>query len=43
MSKEKSTGIGFFQKYLTIWVILCMGAIHYKGDKTGWVPPKNKK
>ena len=23
---------------------LCpMGAIHYKGDKTGWVPPKNKK
>lgn len=26
MSKEKSTGIGFFQKYLTIWVILCMAA-----------------
>lgn len=24
MSKEKSTGIGFFQRYLTIWVALCM-------------------
>lgn len=26
MSKEKNAGIGFFQKYLTIWVILCMAA-----------------
>lgn len=26
MSEEKSAGIGFFQKYLTIWVILCMAA-----------------
>ena len=26
MSKKKTTGIGFFQKYLTIWVILCMAA-----------------
>ncbi|NCA91725.1 ACR3 family arsenite efflux transporter [bacterium] len=26
MSKEQSAGIGFFQKYLTIWVILCMAA-----------------
>ncbi|MGB4658775.1 MAG: ACR3 family arsenite efflux transporter [Mobilitalea sp.] len=26
MSKEKSIGIGFFQKYLTVWVILCMAA-----------------
>ncbi|OCN02111.1 arsenical-resistance protein [Clostridium sp. W14A] len=26
MSEEKSGGIGFFQKYLTIWVILCMVA-----------------
>jgi len=25
MSKEKAEGIGFFEKYLTIWVILCMG------------------
>ncbi len=24
MNKEKITGIGFFQKYLTIWVALCM-------------------
>ncbi|MEA4932975.1 MAG: ACR3 family arsenite efflux transporter [Lawsonibacter sp.] len=24
MSKEKNAGIGFFQKYLTMWVILCM-------------------
>ena len=24
MSKEKSQGIGFFEKYLTAWVILCM-------------------
>jgi len=26
MSKEKNTGIGFFEKYLTIWVLLCMAA-----------------
>ena len=24
MSKNKTTGIGFFEKYLTIWVALCM-------------------
>lgn len=24
MKPEKKTGIGFFQKYLTLWVILCM-------------------
>ncbi|PHV70566.1 arsenical-resistance protein [Sporanaerobium hydrogeniformans] len=24
MSEEKNTGIGFFERYLTIWVILCM-------------------
>ena len=24
MSKEKNTGIGFFEKYLTIWVLICM-------------------
>ncbi|MSS07317.1 ACR3 family arsenite efflux transporter [Clostridium sp. WB02_MRS01] len=24
MKSEKQTGIGFFQKYLTVWVILCM-------------------
>ena len=26
MSKEKTQGIGFFEKYLTIWVLLCMAA-----------------
>ena len=26
MRKEKSQGIGFFEKYLTIWVLLCMAA-----------------
>lgn len=25
MSKEKSQGISFFEKYLSIWVLLCMG------------------
>jgi ACR3 family arsenite transporter len=26
MKAEKSQGIGFFEKYLTIWVLLCMAA-----------------
>jgi len=26
MSKEMTAGIGFFEKYLTLWVALCMGA-----------------
>lgn len=26
MEKEKNTGINFFEKYLTVWVILCMAA-----------------
>jgi len=26
MSKPKAQGIGFFEKYLTIWVLLCMAA-----------------
>jgi ACR3 family arsenite transporter len=26
MSNEKTQGIGFFQKYLTVWVLLCMAA-----------------
>jgi ACR3 family arsenite transporter len=26
MSREKSAGIGFFEKYLTVWVLLCMAA-----------------
>ena len=24
MSKEKNTGIGFFERYLTVWVLICM-------------------
>lgn len=24
MSKEKTQGIGFFERYLTLWVIICM-------------------
>jgi hypothetical protein len=24
MSREKTQGIGFFEKYLTVWVLLCM-------------------
>ena len=24
MSKEKNTGIGFFERYLTVWVVICM-------------------
>ncbi len=26
MAKSKNTGIGFFEKYLSFWVILCMAA-----------------
>ncbi|MGI5919671.1 MAG: arsenic resistance protein, partial [Christensenellales bacterium] len=26
MKKEKAQGISFFEKYLTIWVLLCMSA-----------------
>jgi ACR3 family arsenite transporter len=26
MSKVKTQGIGFFEKYLTVWVLLCMAA-----------------
>ncbi len=26
MEKSKNTGIGFFEKYLTLWVVLCMAA-----------------
>jgi len=25
MDKSENTGIGFFERYLTVWVILCMG------------------
>ena len=26
MDKKQTSGIGFFQKYLTVWVVLCMAA-----------------
>ena len=26
METKKSSGIGFFEKYLTLWVVLCMVA-----------------
>ncbi len=26
MNEQKAQGIGFFEKYLTVWVILCMAA-----------------
>lgn len=26
MGKEKLTGIGFFEKFLTVWALLCMAA-----------------
>ncbi len=26
MDEKKTAGLGFFEKYLTVWVILCMGA-----------------
>ncbi len=39
MSKEKQSGISFFHKYLTVWVLLCMGAGiligHYIPQVTG--------
>lgn len=35
MKKEKAQGIGFFEKYLTLWVVLCMAA----GLSVGlWLP-----
>lgn len=38
MSEEKNAGIGFFQKYLTIWVILCMAAGIFIGRFLPFVP-----
>lgn len=39
MNKQKSQGIGFFQKYLSVWVLLCMAAGillgHYVPQITG--------
>jgi len=38
MDKTKDTGIGFFEKYLTLWVILCMGAGIFIGQVLPAVP-----
>ena len=29
MNERDTSPIGFFQKYLTVWVILCMAAVSY--------------
>ena len=38
MSKEKRQGIGFFDKYLTIWVLLCMAAGVFIGKFLPGIP-----
>jgi len=38
MDKTKNTGIGFFEKYLTLWVILCMGAGVFIGQFLPVIP-----
>lgn len=38
MSKEKRQGIGFFEKYLTIWVLLCMAAGVFIGKFLPGIP-----
>ncbi|HAN20454.1 MAG: arsenical-resistance protein [Clostridiales bacterium GWF2_36_10] len=38
MSKEKNVGIGFFEKYLTIWVLLCMAVGIFIGKFLPGVP-----
>lgn len=38
MSKETSQGIGFFEKYLTIWVVLCMVAGVFIGKLVPAIP-----
>lgn len=38
MSKEKLQGISFFEKYLTVWVLLCMAAGIFMGRYTPGIP-----
>lgn len=38
MSREKNTGIGFFEKYLTLWVALCMAAGVFTGKFLPAIP-----
>jgi ACR3 family arsenite transporter len=36
--EKKSSGIGFFERYLTVWVILCMVAGVLIGKYLGFIP-----
>jgi ACR3 family arsenite transporter len=36
--KKQSSGIGFFEKYLTLWVILCMGSGIFIGKFLAFIP-----
>ncbi|MGV8059855.1 MAG: ACR3 family arsenite efflux transporter [Smithellaceae bacterium] len=38
MSQEKNKGIGFFEKYLTVWVLLCMAAGILVGKSLPGIP-----
>ncbi|MBF0299519.1 MAG: ACR3 family arsenite efflux transporter [Oligoflexia bacterium] len=38
MSENKNEGIGFFEKYLTLWVVLCMVVGVFIGKYMPWVP-----
>lgn len=38
MSNEKNTGIGFFQRYLSVWVAICMVVGVLIGKFAPWVP-----
>ncbi|MBF0363388.1 MAG: ACR3 family arsenite efflux transporter [Oligoflexia bacterium] len=38
MSDKKNEGIGFFEKYLTLWVVLCMVVGVFIGKCMPWLP-----
>ena len=38
MMKRQNEGISFFQRYLTVWVLLCMVAGVLVGHFLPWVP-----
>jgi ACR3 family arsenite transporter len=37
-NEKKVSGIGFFEKYLTLWVILCMVIGVLMGKYLGFIP-----
>ena len=43
MSKTKTNGIGFFEKYLTLWVIICMAIGIFIGKFLPFIPEFLKK